>query len=1745
MRLGRFGAPGRRRRGFTALVLAILMGVPTTLAILHQGFPVTDPDLRSRDVWVTNGDGLLAGRLNRQIAELDAAVATASRDVDVLQHGDDVFLHDRTLGTVERVDPSFTTLTQRIEVPPGSIVAHGGGVLAILSPEGELWTTSAAGELAFDAASAEPRFTLGTGARVAVSGAGTVFASSRTESAIVRIPPDGGEPVTVEVPDLGAHQLAAVGERAVILDEERDLVLVDGREIELPEPGLRLQQSGADHDRVYVAAASALIAVPLGGGAVEVIGAGRATDDAPARAADGVAAPVWLDGCAHAAWAGSATYLVDCDDVAPRSADVPRSAAGSRLEFRVNREVIALNDLVTGNSWLVDSDLRLVDDWEAVTPPEDSDDVDGAERSARQSFEDTLAERTDVNRPPVARDDDHGVRPGRTTVLEVIENDTDPDGDVLTVSGTSEVPASRGRLEVIDGGRALQFTPAEGATGTTSFRYTVEDGRNGVSEASVDVRIVPDGENAAPVAPRSGGVGVEQGQRISYNVLADWIDPDGDDLYLVNAESLSSDDVRFGPDGRLTFDHGSGEVGSKEVRYLVSDGDEAAEGVLAVDVRPVGTLDPVGTPDFAEAFTGETVVIRPLDNDLSPSGAPLALLGLTDAPTSVSAVVDTERGTIAFTANEPGDHTFLYDIGAEAAVGVGLVRVRVTDPPADAPPPVAVTDTAYLRQGEPVSVPVLANDVSPSGRVLAVQSVDDAEVADLVAVEVLTNTVVRITASEALDRQLQLRYTISDGTASAGATITVVPVPPLVKHQPPIAVDDAVRVRAGDVVSVPVLDNDEHPDGGTLHLERGLDSGRLGDGLAFVDDDRVRFQAPEEPGSYSVAYTIRDDFEQTARAGVAFTVVAKDAEDNRPPSPAPLVSRTFAGSAVTIDVPLDGLDPDGDSVVLTGTVGAPALGRIVDRTSTSITYEAFAAASGTDAIGYEVRDALGSRATGTIRVGVVPRPDTSPPPKAVDDAIDVLPGRTVSVEVLLNDSDPSGHALRVTRIGDVDPALDAEVRDRRRIVVRTPADEGAFTVRYEISNGHGGADSGFLHLTVDRDAAVAPPTAEDQVIEPDDVVGVDEVTVRPLDDATNPGGLVDDLVVSVEGPNAGRARVEADGRIVVRPAAERYAVAFRLANELDGVDAKAFVIVPPADDGAEADPYLADVGRIVIPMNGRVEWEVGDLVIAPSGRTPRILSATSTNGGASPLVDEDTLRYVPAPDYRGQATVTFEVTDRDGTDSGDEENVFLTVPVLVGDPDFEDVPPTFTPRIESIEAGEPAIGIDLGASVDHPNPAVADRVAFSNLSGASSDIAAAIDGASLSVSAPLGVLPGTATRLSFDVTFGEFTVPGHVDVKVVSSTRAKPQANDDGPVEMTRSDAAAIDVLSNDVNPFPDTPLQVVAAALDQADVGSSASVGFTSTGITVRTGAAFTGTLSVIYRIRDATGDPARETQGRATVIVRDAPDQPDPPTIVGEQDGAVTVRWAAPASNNAPITGYRLSWGDGSAEYPPDAAGMAHTVTGLANGTAYRFSVIAVNAIGPSAPSASSAPAVPYGLPGAPSGATLTASATGDAALSLRWGAPGDDGGRAVTRYEWTFEGTPGGAGSTSSTTATTTGTNGTGSRYFVAACNAAGCGPRAMSNTATPTMPWTPANPATVITNACPEPDSTYNNPPTNADTGCTMNPAGAIPAGTLIDAVCRSQRNGADWFYMMQESGVYNGWFIRASDTDRAGRSVADC
>ncbi|WP_158863617.1 Ig-like domain-containing protein [Leifsonia sp. AG29] len=1621
------------------VALAVVAGVPLTVAVLHHGFPVSAVDLGARDVWVTNGEKLLGGRLNHQIDELDAAVTGSSSDLDVLQDSSSYFLTDLPHGTVDRIDPAFVSLGGRIQVPERSQVAYGADTLSVLAPDGRLWVLDASGRLDFDRSKTRPDARLGAGAELAVSKDGVTFAVAPQGKKLVTVQHPGAAPTTTSFAVPGRFQVTAVGDRPVVLDTQGNRVLTaEGKTVALPAKGLRLQQPGPDDPAVLVATGNSLLSVPLDGGPVRSTAAGGSAVGSPSA----VSAPVRLGECSYGAWAGSARYLYSCDGKRPVGIDIAQPVAGDDLEFRVNHGVIALNNLRDGNAWVVSSNMRLVQNWAQLKPNDTTVQGDtGEEKPVVQSFADTLAQRSPVNRPPVAVADTYGVRPGRSTVLHVLSNDTDPDGDVLTITDVSPIPADQGVLQLVEGDRAIQFTPKDGLSGTISFRYSVDDGRGGTASAQVDASLRQPADNAPPASARPSTAQTEVGQSVTYNVLNDWIDPDGDDLSLVAANATTEDDVRFKPDGDVTFTSKTGQAGSKEVRVTVSDGRSSATGSLMITVKPAGTLDPVAVPDFADGFAGRPLVVHPLDNDQSPSGEPLTLVGASLDGSGAQVSTDAARGTVTLSTNAPGEYYATYTLGAGPKSTTGLIRFDVAEQGASDAGPIAVTDRAYVRPGEPTSVAVLANDVSPSGRVLAVRSVAVGQGAQDLNVEVLDNAIVKVTAPTALTQQVQLTYVVSDGVKEATAGITVVPVPPLVQHQPPVAVDDSVPVRAGDVATVSVMDNDYSPDNAPFTLDPQLrDTSAAGDGATvFVSGKTVRYQAPAKPGQYSVVYGITDKYGQRAQATVSFVVGAPDKGSDRAPQPQPLTVRAFAGSSVPVDVPLDGIDPDGDSVTLGGLGSQPTLGRISDSTSTAFTYEAYPGSAGTDTFTYTVKDTYGKSATGTVTIGVIPRPDQARPPIAVNDPVKVKPGRTIAVPVLDNDSDPNGYAISLQKkLLQVDDGLTARTSGKT-VLVTAPKREGAFVVRYQITNGQGGVASAFIQVTVTPDAPEVPPTAIDHVLEPDQVSNKDSVKVDALSGATNPSGVAGDLTVTLSGAYASDAEIGDGGSVTVHPGSQRRAIAYTVTDPVTGLHGSAFIVVPPKGD-ATAPPRIKDgLPEQIVQTDGAKSWKLSDILTVPSGRSYKLTGASgvsaTNSSGASSFGDDQTLTFTAAKGYRGPASITFSVNDGREPGQSADRVTRLVLPITVGQPDQSDVAPTFTSPSERIEPGEAPLAVDLRASTFHPNPQILAKIAYSDARGSNPKIQASLSGSTLSLSAPLGVQPGESGTVTVTISSGTHTITGTVNVQVVSSNRpVATQKNPPQKTETQRGRTATVQGASSDsqwVNPFPGQPLTITDAQAQSAPSGVTVTYTASSISVSAASGASI-GTVSVLYHVQDATKDPKRTAAavGQLQVTIHDVPSKPAAPSNPQASDGQASVTITAPADNGKPIDQYEVS--TTGRTVTTSTIGRV-TITGLTNGQSYRFQVRAHNADGWSELSAQSAAVTPYGTPTRVSNVRLSSSGQyAPATLTMSWSGladPGGTGGGSVT-YHYRLDS---GGWNTTQGTSATAGNQGVGTHSF----------------------------------------------------------------------------------------------------------------
>ena len=110
----------------------------------------------------------------------------------------------------------------------------------------------------------------------------------------------------------------------------------------------------------------------------------------------------------------------------------------------------------------------------------------------------------DVNDPPVANPD-VAVTPKNTPInnINVLGNDSDPDGDPLSVTSATVDPA-QGTVTVNPDG-TLNFVPAPGFTGTATISYTISDGHGGTATSTLTVTVQP-----APEAPSPGGSGTHR-----------------------------------------------------------------------------------------------------------------------------------------------------------------------------------------------------------------------------------------------------------------------------------------------------------------------------------------------------------------------------------------------------------------------------------------------------------------------------------------------------------------------------------------------------------------------------------------------------------------------------------------------------------------------------------------------------------------------------------------------------------------------------------------------------------------------------------------------------------------------------------------------------------------------------------------------------------------------------------------------------------------------------------------------------------------------------------------------------------------------------------------------------------------------------------------------------------------------------------------------------------------------------------
>ncbi|MEX1079356.1 MAG: Ig-like domain-containing protein [Homoserinimonas sp.] len=1587
----------------------VIASLIVTIAVISTGYSSQRMDLNDSSVWVANGTEQVIGRANTAVLELNTVVSASGTEIDVVQRGAEVLLFDRDNNTVDIVDPATSAVADSAAMPAASpeVYLAGDNVVIHATSTGAVWILPYAELANFDPA-AEPNLTLGEDSIASVSDGGTLFAFSADTGTVYRVDATGPAPLShsedVEVQSTAdLFEITSVGDTWVLLNQSARQIVTAERTIDLRDmvesaDDLTLQRPSPISDAVLVGTGSGLISVPLDGGAALPLADGQSGN---------AMAPVVVDGCTFAAWTGGNAWrhcpgeaegtLLVLDGLEPGSL---------RTGFAVNGERTVLSDPASGNSWAVQQGGELIANWdELILAEEDQREVEEIEEDTPPEFEKNQV-------PPVAVDDEFGARPGRTSVLPLLLNDYDPNGDVLAITEVVPIDPDLGQIDVINNSQQVQLSLASGAVDEISFGYTISDGRGGTAQATATVTPRDPEENSPPIQRRQTKASVAENGRVTTPVLGDWVDPDGDAFYLASADGSDPDQVSYKPEGAVVFQEGGGAGQLRSIAITVSDGTAVGSGSMSVTVRPEGEVPIIADPFVVQTYAGSAVTVGPLDHVRGGTG----VIRLTGVPEKTGATVEAsvETGTFRFTSEQIRTHYIEYVVTDGDQTATGLVRIDVAMPPDANSKPITIPKTIFVRTLSSETIRVAATDIDPSGGVLMVTGVDDLGVGSGVRTEILEQRAIRVTLTAPLDAgTATFGYRISNGLAEAEGVVTVVELPRPERTQAPVATDDTVSVRLGDAIDIPVLDNDAHPDGEMLVLNPELVSGlKAGSGLLFASGNKLRYLAPKQTGNFTAVYEVAGPDGQVAQAQVRIAVREPVEATNTAPVSEVVTARVLAGEKVSIRIPLTGIDPDGDSVQLLGQESNPEKGAVSQVGSDFIEYEAGGYSAGTDIFTYTVMDGLGARSTGTVRVGISPVTGAARNPVANPDIVQVRPGGTISVQVLANDSDPGGSSLTVTGIEPNSADIVATIEDDI-VTVIPPREPGSYGLVYTIENEFGGTSSNFITVDVDPVAPLAYPVAQDTVLTLTDILDRDVINVDVLQNVFFADGDSSALRLSLLSGYSSSAVVTDGTRVQVTVEDASQIIPFSVTHPDDPeIVSYAFVWVPGYDD---ALPQLDRRARpLTVESESEIIIELGERVIAIGGKPVRLtdsatVQATHSDGGDL-VVDEDTLRFTSTDKYFGPASISFEVTDGTSASDPDGRKATLVLPITVTP--RENQPPVFTGGVIDFEPAEEKV-LDLLKLTNYPYPDDIDELAYTVIEPLPVGFSYSLSESTLTIRADADARKGTSTGLTLgvrdDLSVGQ---PGRIGLNVVASSRPLAAPAPDSAI-VPRGETTVVNVLANDeaTNPFPGSGLSVVSIrGLDGGSLPDGVAVvpsaDRSRLSVTVSDSAAPIDT-SLQYQVADATSDPDRRVWGTVTLSVQDVPDAPIAPTRAAAEyvEGVVTLRLTAPAFNNSPITGYRVVSTSNGGNYSKDCGlQLRCDLTDLVIGAKYEFRVIASNAIGDSEPSPSSGQHSADYLPAAVGG--VTAVATNDASaggsITVGWNqVPNPNPGTPISGY------------------------------------------------------------------------------------------------------------------------------------------------
>lgn len=875
-----------------------------------------------------------------------------------------------------------------------------------------------------------------------------------------------------------------------------------------------------------------------------------------------------------------------------------------------------------------------------------------------------------ANDAPRAADDAATVDEDGSVTIDVLANDTDPDldapgGDTLSIGAVTN--GLRGTAVLHEG--KILYTPAADYSGADKFTYELRDAEGLVSTGTVTVAVAAVPDDPAFVGLNETYTIDEDSVKATIAFSIRDVETGAKALML---QAVSKDETLLPASGLIVSGLGDADdavtllitpekdaFGDVTIKLSLSDGFATVERSFTLHVRnvndaPTPADDEVRYDEDSPGFLIETSAL--LANDTDPENDELSFVGIgTLAGRGALEAVDEDTLRYTPPANFTGTVSFTYEVTDGSSVAAATCRL-VGEPANDAPK--VSLPVAEFTGGEDAAVTGIAVTISDEETAAANLTVTGSSGnTDLVApdgISIVNNKdgtcTLAVTPLRDASGTATITVLVSDGEDSAEAEFTV---SFLSVQDKPKAEDDSVYVPLSGRRTFAVLENDHDVDGDALTVT-GYDDDELKGTLVFDATTQLftYYAAVGEVGTGTFTYTISD-----GRDAAAALVTLDIHSVATAPVISPIADRYIDEDGTAGGIGFSVQDADyGDVIAVTVasnngellpagsmTVGGGAGGEY------TLSLVPAANKYGTATVAVTATDKAGKtdQVQFTLTVTAV-----NDPPVAVDDSFTVDEDYAVALTLTGNDTDADGDTLW---IAGVTGAKHGTVSVTSAGYFYTPYDNAGETEKltYTVTDGIA-TDEGTVTITVVavNDAPVAWPDWREL---PNSAGASADIAVLGNDYDVEGDTLR--LYEIVTQPRYGTATANADGTVTYTRG--------EISPEGNGADSFTYRIIDRAS--AEGD-YGSAVGTVHIGVEFTSSLYAGypDTITCfeddppftfalpihnPNGVNYTLTLNGTTALGALEVVDSTHVRFSPAADKSGTATISYTASQVGGGES--------------------------------------------------------------------------------------------------------------------------------------------------------------------------------------------------------------------------------------------------------------------------------------------------------------------------------------------------------------------------------------------------------------------------------------------------------------------------------------------------------------